>query len=127
MTTTSQITKPTGADSGYAALLTKIVSLIDLRQTWDYLLVTAGMSPYTILAADQEIVIDSPSGDVALVLPAVASSEGRRIRISVHSKAGHTVSTTVADASNINGSATLTHSDYTSKELACLHGKWLAY
>lgn len=105
----------------------KIVENARLRHTWDFTLVTAAMSPYTVLASDQELVIDSPSADVALVIPAVASSEGRRIRVSVHSLAGHAASTTAADSSNINGSASLSHSAYTSREIACLNGKWLAY
>jgi len=105
----------------------KILERDRLRHTWDYTLVTSAMSPYTVAADDQELVVDAPSGNVAIVVPAVASSEGRRLRVSVHSLAGHTVTTTAADSSNINGSASLSHSAYTSKGLACLNGKWLAY
>lgn len=123
----SQITPVTGADSGYAALVTKVNDLSAKRHTWDYTLVTAAMSPYTILAADQEILVDGPSGNVALVVPAVGSSEGRRIRISAHALGGFTLTTTASGGTNINGSASLSHSQYTSKELACLNGKWLAY
>lgn len=124
---TSQITPITGADTGYDALYTKANNIASKRHTWDYTLVTAAMSPYTVASDDQELVIDAPSNNVAIVVPAVASSEGRRIRISAHGLSGHTLTTTAADASNINGSASLSHSQYTSKELACLNGKWLAY
>jgi hypothetical protein len=124
---TSLITPITGATSGYDALITRANEIAAQRHTWDYTLVTAAMSPYTILPEDQEIVVDGPSADVALVAPPVASSEGRRIRVSAHGLSGHTLTTTAEDASNINGSASLNHSQYTSRELACLNGKWLAY
>jgi hypothetical protein len=124
---TSKYIAVSAADSGYAALTTKVNNLAAIRHTWDFTLVTSAMSPYTVLAADQELVIDAPAANVALVLPAVADSDGRRVRISAHGLSGHTLTTTVADASNINGSASLSHSQYTSKELACLNGKWLAY
>jgi len=123
----SQITPIVGADLGYAALATKANNIAAKRHTWDYTLVTSAMSPYTILDADQEILVDGPAANVALVLPTPGSSEGRRFRISAHSLAGFTLTTTVSGGSNINGAASLSHSNYTSKELACLNGKWLAY
>jgi hypothetical protein len=124
---TSQFSPITGSDSGYDSLVTKVNTLAAVRHTWDYTLVTAAMSPYTVLASDQELVIDSPSGNVAIIVPAVSGAEGRRLRVSAHSLSGHTLTTTAADSSNINGSASLSHSGFTSKELACLNGKWLAY
>jgi hypothetical protein len=123
----SQISPITGADSGYDALFTKANTIAAKRHTWDFTLVTSAMSPYTVASDDQELVIDSPSGNVAIVIPSTASSEGRRIRISSHALSGHTLSTTAADSSNINGSGSFSHSAYTSKEFACLNGKWLAY
>src|SRR5689334_20201848 len=126
---TQRLTQVLASDSGYDALLGKVNETISKRQSWDLTIVTAAMSPYTIQDDDQEILVDSPTGDVALRLPNVASStsEGRPIRISCHSLNGHTLTTTVLGGSNINGSASLSHSPYTSKACYCLNGKWLAY
>jgi hypothetical protein len=57
----------------------RIVMPVDLR--FAATVVTHAMSPYTVLATDSVLLCDAVAGPIAIVLPAVASSDNRELEV----------------------------------------------
>ncbi len=69
--------------------------------------ITFADTPYTVLAADDLIVVDATSGAVTLTLPAVASSNGRQIRAKKTDASANVVKVDGNGAETVDGAADL--------------------
>lgn len=71
--------------------------------------VAAAASPYTVLATDQVLLVDTSAGAVTLTLPAAGGPQlGRTVRVVDAARTFHTAACTVdGNTKTINGSATV--------------------
>ena len=67
--------------------------------------ITFGDTPYSVVAADELIVVNATGGAVTVTLPAAASSNGRQIRVKKTDSSANSVTVDGNGAETIDGSA----------------------
>lgn len=81
-------------------------------------------SPYTVLATDNMILVDTTGGNITVSLPAKATSVGRELTIK-HIAAANTTTIDGSGAETIDGAATLAlTTQYSSRTITCNSAGW---
>lgn len=87
--------------------------------------VNAGLSPYSVQADDDVILCDASGGPVTVALPAVASSDGRLLRVKKTDASANAVSADGDGAELVDGLATFDLLvQYESVTLVCDGSQW---
>ena len=105
----------------YLELLTNRVNALHKERTKS---ITNSDTPYTVLDEEDSIFVDTTSGNVTVNLPAVASSTGRKIRVT-KTVAANTVTIDGDGSETINGATTATlTAQYENDLYYCDGGEW---
>jgi hypothetical protein len=95
------------------------------RRPLAWVAVNAGLSPYTVLDADDVIVADAAGGPITVTLPTVASSDGRVLYVKKVDVSGNAVSADGNGAELVDGLATFDLLvQYESVTLFCDGSQW---
>ena len=95
------------------------------RRPLSWVTVNAGLSPYSVLDADDVILADASGGPVTVALPAVGSSDGRVVYVKKTDATGNAVSADGDGAELVDGLATFDLLvQYESVTLFCDGSQW---